>query len=260
MTPYYEDETLKIFCGDYLSVLPFLTKNSVDCIITDPPYGINYQNNYTHNVKNKLIGDIEEFSYTKLAKESWRLLKENTAIFAYTGWSTYPKHFFDIKQEGFKMKEPIIVQKRPSGTTDLYGSFQTNSDWIIFAHKGRFKFKQTQLLRNKKAGTIPNVGRKPVSEYKTRLPSCWFGQEYPWSTENPSSVSKYNHPTIKNIEMIKWLILLSTNENNLVVDPFMGSGTTLIAAKMTNRQAIGIEINEEFCKIAVKRLQYGYYK
>lgn len=152
------------------------------------------------------------------------------------------------------MKEPLIVQKRASGKTDLYGSFQSNADWIIFAHKGRFKFRPTQLVKNKKAGTIPNIGRKPVPVFKTRFPSCWFGPEYPWSTENPTVVKQWRHPTMKSVEFMKWLILLTTKENDLVIDPFMGSGSTLLAAQQTNRRAIGIEMAQDFCDMAKERL------
>lgn len=152
------------------------------------------------------------------------------------------------------MKEPLICQKRASGKTDLYGTFQSNSDWIIFAHKGKFQFRKTQLLKNKKAGVIPNKGRKPVPIYKTRFPSCWFGGEYPWSTENPIIQKQFYHPTVKSLEFIKWLILLSTDENDLVLDSFMGSWTTAIAAKQLKRNFIGCEIEKEFCEIGEGRI------
>ena len=155
------------------------------------------------------------------------------------------------------MKEPIICQKRPSGTTDLYGSFQSNADWILFATKGRFKFKNTHLVHNKKAGVIPNIGRKPVPEYKQRLPACWFGAEYPWSTVNPSFQAKHgiHHATIKSIEFIKWLILLSTGENEIVIDPFLGSGTTALAAIETGRHYFCSEIDTNYFSLAKKRIQ-----
>jgi hypothetical protein len=56
---------------------------------------------------------------------------------------------------------------------------------------------------------VPNKGRKPVPEYKTRMPSCWFGEQYPFSTENPITVKKLGleHPTVKSLEFAKWLIL-----------------------------------------------------
>lgn len=256
MKPYYQKDNITIYNGDYLEVLKTLDLQ-VASFITDPPFGINYQNNYTHSIHDKLEGDQNYFSYKSLGEQAFRLLKPNSSIFVFTCWSEYPHHYNEIKESGFLLKEPLIVQKRASGTTDLYGSFQTNSDWIMFAHKGRFKFNKTNLLKNKKAGVVPNKGRKPVPDYKTRFPSCWFGN-FPWSTENPGSIKKWRHPTVKNSELIRWLILLSTNENDIIIDPFMGTGSTLIAGLKTNRKVIGIELEEKYCKIAVDRLNDSY--
>lgn len=250
---------MSIHCCDYLDLLKQIPSNSVDLVLTDPSFGINYVNNYTHNKHSVLKGDESKFSYLELGKEAFRILKDNTAIFAFTGWSEYPEHYKQLESCGFLMKEPIICRKRDSGTTDLFGSFQSNCDWVIFAHKGRFKFRKTELVKNKKAGVIPNKGRKPVPEYKTRFPSCWFGEEYPFSTVNSSFQKTHNihHPTIKNAEFLKWLILLSTDENNIVVDPFVGSGSTAVAARQTNRQFIVGDISQEFIDITNNRLLKG---
>jgi DNA modification methylase len=250
MKPYYQDKDCLIFNADYLDVLQDQFANVV---ITDPPYGVNYQNNYTHNKFDKIENDGDRFSYYPWARRAYTCLADNSALLAYTGWSTYPQHFLELQEAGFAIKEPLIVQKRHSGTTDLYGSFQTNSDWLLFAHKGKFKFKPTQLLKNKRAGTIPNKGRKPVPEYKMRFPACWFGEKFPFSTENPAK--KINHPTPKSVEFMQWLIQLTTNEGDVVLDPFMGSGTTLLAARAIGRRCIGIEISNKYCDLAISRLR-----
>lgn len=247
----------KIYNCDYIDFLTDIQNESVSLVLTDPPFGINYQNNYTKKKHKVLTNDDKEFSYDVLAKESYRILKKNTCIFCFTGWSTYPKHFYELESSGFDLKEPIICGKKPSGTNNLYGTFQSNSDWVLFGHKGNFKFKQTKVLKNKRAGSIPNKGRSPVPEFKTRFPSCWFGEEFPYSSENPTfqSKNKIYHPTIKNLEFIKWLILLSTEENDLVVDPFLGSGTTAVACKQLNRQFLGCEINKEFYNYSLERIK-----
>lgn len=246
----------QIHCCDYLELLKQVPSSSVSLVLADPPFGINYANNYTKTKHEVLIGDSQKFSYLEFGKEAFRILKDHTAIFVFTGWSEYPDHYKQLESCGFSMKEPIICQKRASGTTDLHGSFQSNSDWIIFAHKGKFKFRHTNLVKNKKAGTIPNIGRKPVPEYKTRFPSCWFGEEYPYSTENSSFQKKYgiNHPTIKTVEFFEYCILLSTDEKDTVVDPFVGSGTTASAALKTNRNFIVGDVKPEFCEQAKRRL------
>ena len=242
-----------IECDDYLNFLSKIPDSSVDVVISDPPFGVSYQNHHTHKKFDYIIGDKQKFSYAKLAKECFRVLKPNTAFWLFTGYSTYPDHYKDVKEAGFHLKEPLICQKRPSGTNDLYGSLQTNSDWVLFAHKGRFLFYETKLLRNKRAGTIPNRGGRPVKEFKTRFPSAWFGTEFPYSTENPAL--KIHHPTPKTVKFIRWLILLSTAENAIVLDPFLGSGTTAIASKLTNRRFIGCDIEQKFVDLAISRLE-----
>lgn len=253
-------ETLidNIHCCDYLELFREIPDNTVSLVLTDPPFGVEYQNNYTHEMHEVLAGDVNSFSYSDLGRQSWRVLKDNTAIFAYTGWSKYLEHFPEFSKAGFDMKEPLIVQKRPSGKTDLYGTFQTNSDWIMFGHKGRFIFQYTELVRNKYAGITPNCGRKPVAEFKRRFPSCWFSEEFPWSTENPVFQKKHDikHPTIKTVKFMEWLILLTTKEGDIVVDPFCGTGPVAVAAKRHNRRFICSDITPKFCDYARYRLEH----
>ncbi len=257
MHPYYSDSLVELYHGRAEVVLWDLYRagRRANLVLTDPPYGVRYQNQYTR-VKHKVLhGDEEDFSYLGWGLRCYRLLEEGSALFAYTGWSVYPDHYKQLTRAGFTMKAPLIVQKRQSGSTDLYGAFQTNSDWLLFGHKGRFKFRQTELLRNQRAGTIPNKGRKPVPEFKRRFPSCWFGPEYPWSTENPSTAGKYKHPTVKTVELMRWLILLCTDEGDTVLDPFCGSGTTLVAASLCGRKSVGVEVDEGHCQTVASRLR-----
>lgn len=240
---------------DFATILPKLPK--VDLILTDPPFGINYQNNYTHEKHRRIEGDDTDFDYSVWGRMAFDRLNDNCACFAYTCWSRYGYNFKELESVGFKMKEPLIVQKRSGGTGDLRGSFQPNADWVLFGTKGRFVFQSTELLRNKKAGVIPDTGRKPIAEFKQRFPSVWFGEEYPYSTENPSTLKKWGikHPTVKSVDFLKWLILLSTKPGDTVLDPFCGSGSTLVAAKATGRKYIGIEIDEIYCELARERLE-----
>lgn len=254
--PYYQNNGIAIYNSDSESIIKQLTL-PIDLILTDPPYGIAYRNNYTNDKHDILTNDQVQFPYKTWAKDGFGVLKNNACVFAYTRWDVYGDHFRDVREAGFTIKEPLIIQKGTGGMGDLHGSFKSNSDWIIFGTKGRFKFQQTELLRNKKAGLISGRGRKPTNEFKTRFPSCWFGEEFPWSSENPITKTKrtYKHPTIKNIKAMEWLILLSTAPGEIILDPFMGTGTTLLAAVKQGRGAIGIEIEQKFCDMTIDRLE-----
>lgn len=230
----------------YKDLLPKIGSGTVDVVITDPPFGVDYQN-YTKNKHAKIEGDEEFFSYGSLASECFRILKPDTAFFS----------FVEVEGAGFQMREPVLEQKSGGGTGNLTGSFQNNVDWCLFASKGNFHFRKTQLLKNKQAGKVQYKNRPPTPLYKNRFPSGWFGHEFPSSSENSSFQHSRGiyHPTIKGLEFIKWLIQLSTDEGDTVCDPFIGSGTTAVACLQTNRNFVGCELNPDHYATALRRVE-----
>jgi DNA modification methylase len=246
--------TPQIYHRDYHELLADLADDSISLILSDPPFGIGYQNNYTKSRHRLIAGDDNRFSYSDLANEAKRVLVSDGAVLLYTGWSTYPAHYIELDQAGFRIREPYIVQKRPSGKTGLKVDSQSNCDWILYATLGKHQFRQTQLLRNKRAGTIPNPGRKPVPEWKTRFPSCWFGSEFPYSTTNPSTLKMYRHPTPKDPRLMEWLIRIHTDPSDLVVDPFCGSGPVAEACVRSDRRFIGGDIDAEYVEMSRNRI------
>ena len=156
------------------------------------------------------------------------------------------------------MKNCLVIEKGSiGGIGDLQGSYANNAEWIIFCQKGRRKFNRTTLMKNKKGGEVTHPGCAPVSKYKTRFNSCWFGAEYPKATYNSSWQKKNQiyHPTVKNVELLSWLILLSSLPDEIVFDGFMGSGSTGIACIHTGRKFIGIEKDADYFEIARKRVE-----
>ena len=260
MKVYYKSKNVTLYHDDCMDALPVLREreSKIGLVLTDPPFGIGYQNNYTSRKHQVLVNDSKHFDYTPFSKECFQLLKEDSAMYAFSRWSHYPLNFQEIASSSFKMKETLICQKRPTGVSDLYGAWQTNCDWVIFAHKGRFKFRHTELVKNKRPGVLARPDRKKVTSlFKERMPSCWFGPEYPYSSETSAyqKSRRVYHPTIKSVEFCRWLILLSSDPKDIVLDPFAGTGTTLVAALVSGRKAIGIEIDEKHCRTAARRLE-----
>lgn len=248
----------KIHHCDYLEMLRQIPDESADLVLTDPPYGINYSSNANSNKHEVLANDAERFSYEPVAREAMRILKPNCAAYFFTGWSVYPEHFADVKRSGLKMQPPLIIQKHASVLGNVDGAFANNAEWAIHATKGKFEFRETNLIRNRCAGGKHGVSGNTVAEFKNRLPSCWFGPEYPQSIEDPSFQDKYRHPTPKNLTMMVWLIKLSTDEGGLVVDPFSGSGTTAAASILTHRDFIVSEINPEYVAVGRRRISRSH--
>ena len=242
---------------DCLDGFKLIEDKSVDLIISDPPYGVNYVNNYTLNKHKKIENDNID-SYKWFINECFRVLKPNSHMYLFTRFDVYPQHYRDLTEAGFTIKNVLVVEKgHMGGVGDLKGSYRNNSEWIIFAHKGRKEFEKTKLMKNAKpAGKKVARGGNPVPEYKTRFDSCWFGEQYPKSTYNASWQKKsgIKHPTIKNVELLEWLIQISSKENEVVLDMFMGSGSTAVACKNTNRKYIGFEIDEDYFNLILKRI------
>lgn len=217
----------KITCMDCLEGMKEIPDNSVDLVLTDPPYGINYQSAWRIDTKRfeKIIGDRE--IKIDFIKEAYRLLKDDTAMYVFTRWDVYPIWLKAIEKVGFKVKNIIVWDRVIHGIGDLNGRYAPQHDFIIFAVKGRPIFKNGRpkdLIR----ATRPNI-------------------------------NKMVHPTEKPIKIIRQLIQNSSDENNAILDPFMGSGTTAVACKWLNRNFIGFEISQEYCDIAEKRLSKTRY-
>ena len=216
----------KVIQGDCLEVMKGIPDNSVDCIITDPPYGMKYQSarrTATPQFK-KIENDNNINWFPEFIKECYRVLKNNSHIYIFCNDYNISK-FRDLQEEaGFKNKRTLVWVKNNHTSGDLLGDYANKTEFINYAQKGR------KLL---------NGGRNTnVLEF--------------------SRVSKLEHPTQKPVDLNEFLINKSTNENEIILDPFAGSGTTGVACKNLNRNYILIEKEPEYIDIINKRLEnYG---
>lgn len=252
-----QDYINNIFQGDCLTLMKEIPDEAVSLILTDPPYGICYQNQFSASPHPILEGD-DGIDYERFAKESYRILAMNSHAYFFTRFDCYPYHFECLKAAGFSIKNCLVIEKGTlGGIGDLKGSFSNNAEWIIFCQKGRRLFNSTTLLENrKKEGTLFHKGRIPSKKYKTRFPACWFGPEYPKSTYNSTWQKKHQiyHPTIKNVECLSWLIQISSDPGDVVFDGFSGTASTAVAALATGRRFLGAEISHDYWQVGQERL------
>lgn len=216
--PYYEEKGITIYCGDCRDILPQI--DSVDLVLTDPPYGINGGRGGTSKKRGKgnyegvftADDDTPNFIKTVVVPTIKKLIKKSKAVIVTTGNSNiclYPQpNSFGV------IYEPATSGMQRWGWCDGHPIFYY--------------------------GISPVQGKEvePCSFKNTKKDDCNF-----------------NHPCVKPLSLWKKLLLKGSKEFDTVLDPFVGAGTTLRAAKDLNRKAIGIEINEKYCEIAVKRLQ-----
>jgi len=227
-----------IVCCDCIEGLKELPDNYVDLVLTDPPYNTGMskkESNCPTRLGNFFNDSLKEEDYQKLVNEScqefYRILKENRAIYAYMNWKELGRWINKMKENKFNIKNVIVWDKVVHGLN--YQNYAYTYELIIFGIKGKFK------LNNK---TIKDLRKK----YYTDV----------WKIQRKIENDKFSeHETKKHIEVISIPILHSTIHNDLVLDPFLGSGTTAVACKRLNRNFLGFEINPDYCKLAVKRLE-----
>ena len=201
---YHEDNpSIDIYLGDSNDIMPLL--DQVDLLVTDPPYGMNFQSNHRAVQHDKIHGDNE----LPVETIKFALAMANRAGYVFCRW--------DNLSQMPPPKSVIAWVKNNWGMGDL--SHEHGRQWEACCF-------------------YPKVDH----EFIERIPDVIHADR----TGND------RHPTQKPVDLMKRLIMCNVGE--VVLDPFMGSGSTLIACKELKRSGIGIEIDEKYCEIAKKRL------
>lgn len=233
--PHYQDDMSVIFKGDCLEILPCLLSDSIDLILSDPPYGVSYVSNMRKNKDDPLAMAIANDSNLNIVGNAIagldRVLKNDRHVYLFASALRIGESV-DLMSDLWHIKNILIWDKGNTGTVgDLEAGYSWNWEPIIYAAKGRRALNR-----------ISTDGRnaRPRSVFR----HDWQGASFDSA-----------HPTVKPIAVLQWLIGNSSLEGEVVLDPFCGSGTTLKAAKDLRRLSIGIELEEKYCEEAADRLR-----
>ena len=209
---YPEDFINKIICGDCLELIKTIPDNKIDCIITDPPYGLN---------KNGIKNDKDLSLFYNILPDCYRVLKDDG--FFITFFST--KHLPDLfKNNPFTYFWQFVLYC-PEGSVRSPIGFTKYMSCFIF-----------------------KKGNPKLIKWRTDI-----FKDTPGKMVEPDE-GFINHPTPKPKHFIKEIMDMATMENDLILDPFIGSGSTAVACKQLNRKFIGFEINNDYCSLAKERL------
>lgn len=212
--------------GDCIEELERLADGSVDCVVTDPPYGINYVSN-RRTIESEVVKAVANDSledalklWETVCEILYKKMKEDSHLYCFTSWKVYPQ-FAEIIGRHFKIKNCLVWVKNNHGSGDLEGNYSEQYEMVIFATKGNRK-----LNGNRESNVL-----------------------------NFDKVASLNllHSCEKPVDLLSFLIEKSTDAGELVADPFMGSGSTILAAKQTGRSYWGCELDEENYRIACGR-------
>lgn len=228
----------RIYLMDALEGLSKLPASTVDLVITDPPYNIARKDRTTIR-HGRVMSTLEAwgawdcyhpFDYDllilRVLSECYRVLKPDGSLYMFTAKEDNGYFIRRAVERGFTYRSQLVLAKKSPLPSLSRRNWRSGFDLCLYVSKGRpvcFNFPGQAELR-------------PIYAYAT--------------------THKYSdHPTEKPLELIRRLVLISSNEGDLVVDPFMGSGTTAVAAKETGRRYLGFELCREYMDMARRRLR-----
>ena len=232
-----ESEPIKIINDDCLNVLKNIPDNSVDLVLTDPPFNISGLSSgaelHGKPVNNNHFGEWDyDFNPKDFLKECKRILKKNGQIYIFTSDRLIGKYIDLLKKYKFHYRNTLVWFKNNLIPKVRHHTWRSGTEFILYA--GREKTEK-------------------VTDYTFN----WLGQEEMKNLIIRNILGgkeRTKHPTQKPLDIIKRFIKVSSNEGDIVLDPFLGSGTTAVACKQLKRKCLGIEISKEYCDISKKRL------
>lgn len=235
------DKKLITICGNAIEELKKIDSGSVRLIVTDPPYNLN--KNYGNNYDKLEFDEYLEFSRQWLT-EAKRILSDNGAIYVFMGMRYISYVYTILEKELGLYFNSWITWFYTQGIGKTKG-FSPRHDDILF-----FTKDQNNFIFNIDNIRVPQKFYRSINNMRGANP----GNVWEFSHMHYCNKNRQNHPTQKPEALYERIILASSNENDMILDPFSGSGTLLRVAQNTNRNAIGIEINPEYVEMTRKRL------
>lgn len=220
--PYYDEDGITIYSADCKQVLPFIGR--VDVLLTDPPYGLrNAEGRRMHAYRDP------EKSKGKIGGDGATQSKE----YGNTSWDAEP-----ISQEQWAQLQEISASQIVWGVEYQIAVLGRPPRWLCWDKKCKNGWDDS--FSDFELAYFSDAGQSKMYRHR------WMGMI-------SDSKEKRVHPTQKPLALMRWCLSL-VPEAQTVLDPFMGSGTTLVAARLEGRKAIGIEISERYCEAAANRL------
>lgn len=235
------DKKLIALCGDAIEEMKKISDNSVRLIVTDPPY--NLYKNYGNNKDNLEFDDYLRFSRQWLT-EAKRILTDDGSIYVFMGMK-YISYIYAIMEQELSMTfNSWITWYYTQGLGKTKGFSPRHDDILMFTkNPKKFVFNLDDIK-------IPQKYYRSVNNMRGANP----GNVWEFSHMHYCNKNRKKHPTQKPEGLFERMILASSNEEDTVLDPFVGSGTALRVCQQTNRNGIGIDINPEYVDMTKERL------
>lgn len=222
VSPYYQDDHVTLYHGDCVDILPNLPA-TVDLLLTDPPYGVDFKSGWSQHAK--IANDDGTADIMGMIALAVKNLRRHRHAYIFGDW--------DFAGTNLTAHTQLIWDKGIVGMGDLSMPWGTSHEPITFAVHEASKANREQgkgrLSARMRQGTVLRVDRT-------------------------NGASSKRHPTEKPVPLLRQLIESSSCFGDVVLDPFAGVGSTLVAAALEGRKAVGIEMEEKYCEISAMRL------
>jgi DNA modification methylase len=228
--PYYDHAGITLYHGDCRGVLPVLPAASADLILTDPPYGREWESGYRQQTFGPMEGDDGTLPLLDVLRLSLRVLRRARHLYCFG-----LRDFGDLPIGG---RAELVWDKGIVGMGDLTLPWGPAHETILFG-----VYEPSKVNRRDASGRL-----------SARLRRGSVLRE-----DRPNGSGVQRHPSEKPVGILRQMIESSSMLGDLVLDPFAGSGSTLEAARLEDRRAVGIEIEERYCEVAAKRLEQGVF-
>lgn len=225
---------MKLICGNCLEIMKYIPDKYIDLVVTDPPYELRefeagaknpirgMQESVRQLVDNNIHNGYDIINFGDMIIPKMKTIN----IYFWCNKKQIPK-YFDYWVNQHKCMFDIICWHKHNAMPTYSNKYLTDTEYCLYFHKSGVCFPQT--YEDAKTYVIQGI--------------------------NYTDKKLYKHPTIKPLDIIEKLIRNSSKENGIILDPFMGSGTTGVACKRNRRNFIGIEINKEYYNIARNRIE-----
>ena len=257
LKPYFEKSDFKLYLGDCLEVLKEIPENSVDMIFADPPYNLSNGGFTVHAGKMVSVnkGDWDKSNGLKkdwLFHLAWigacrRVLKPEGSIWISGTYHSIYQCGFALQVSKYHILNDISWFKSNAPPNLSCRYFTASHETLIWARKDKSARHTFNYEVMRKGKWDEDFLKKPDKQMR----SVWS-----IGAPKPNEKTFGKHPTQKPMDLLKRIVLASTKENDLILDPFTGSSTTGLAAHLYKRKFIGIDTEKKYLDLSIKRLNF----
>ena len=222
LKPYFESGGITLYHGDCREILNHIQSESIDLVLTDPPYLVSYRGRFGSDW-GEIHGDSDPSWVAPVFLDIWRVLKPDSLCLTFYGWPHAETFLGAWKLIGFRPVSLLVLVK---------------DNWGL-GHFSRSQHETAYLLA-KGHPRKPPVAISDVLEWENPVPQL--------------------HPNQKPLGAFSKLVATYSADDSFILDPFCGSGTTLLSARAFGRRAVGIEIEERYCEVAALRLSQQVFQ